>query len=90
MTRVIASGNGQTTDGRKWEQYAGKEVFPWDGASDMRPFFIDDLINDDVDVMRTADKNCHMQTLADQIRLTNTQASAPDERHRLRLPSLDG
>jgi hypothetical protein len=56
--------NGQTTDGRKWEQYTGKEVFPWDGASDMRPFFIDDLINDDVDIMRTADKNCHMQTVS--------------------------
>ncbi|HET9376410.1 MAG TPA: hypothetical protein VFO40_15660 [Chthoniobacterales bacterium] len=54
---------GQTTDGRKWEQYIGKEVFPWDGASDMRPFFIDDLVNDDVDIMRTADKNCHMQTV---------------------------
>jgi hypothetical protein len=29
----------------------------------MRPFFIDDLVNDDVDIMRTADKNCHMQTI---------------------------
>ena len=55
--------NGQTTDGRKYEKYVGKEVFPWDGASDIRPFFIDDLINDDVDVMRTSDKNCHMQTV---------------------------
>ena len=40
-----------------------KEVFPWDGASDIRTFFIDDLINDDVDICRVADKNCHMQTV---------------------------
>lgn len=38
-------------------------MFPWEGASDIRPYFIDDLILDDVDIMRTADKNCHMQTL---------------------------
>jgi hypothetical protein len=55
--------SGQTYDGRKWSANTGKEVFPWEGASDIRPYFIDDLILDDVDVMRTADKNCHMQTL---------------------------
>jgi hypothetical protein len=55
--------NGQTNDGRKYSKYTGSEVFPWEGASDMRPFFIDDIVNDDVDVMRTADKNCHMQTV---------------------------
>ena len=55
--------SGQTYDGRKWSANTGKEVFPWEGASDIRPFFIDDLILDDVDVMRTADKNCHMQTI---------------------------
>jgi hypothetical protein len=55
--------DGQTTDGRKHEKYLHKEVFPWDGASDIRPFFCDDLVNDDVDVMRVADKNCHMQTV---------------------------
>ena len=54
---------GQTYDGRKWSANTGKEVFPWEGASDIRPYFIDDLIIDDVDIMRTADKNCHMQTL---------------------------
>jgi hypothetical protein len=56
--------SGQTNDGRKWQRFQGSEVFPWDGSSDIRPFFIDDLINDDVDVLRTADKNCHMQTVA--------------------------
>src|SRR4029077_1559600 len=55
--------NGQTNDGRKYSKYTGSEVFPWEGASDMRPFFIDDIVNDDVDVMRMADKNCHMQTV---------------------------
>jgi hypothetical protein len=55
--------NGQTNDGRKYSKYTGSDVFPWEGASDMRPFFIDDIVNDDVDVMRTADKNCHMQTV---------------------------
>jgi len=54
---------GQTYDGRKWSANTGKEVFPWEGASDIRPYTIDDLINDDVDVMRVADKNCHMQTV---------------------------
>lgn len=54
---------GQTYDGRKWSANTGKEVFPWEGASDIRPYFIDDLIIDDVDTMRTADKNCHMQTV---------------------------
>ena len=56
--------DGQTVDGRKHEHYLNKgEVFPWDGASDIRTFFIDDLVNDDVDIMRVADKNCHMQTV---------------------------
>jgi hypothetical protein len=55
--------NGQTEDGRKYSKYTGSEVFPWEGASDIRPFFVDDLINDDVDVMRTGDRNCHMQTV---------------------------
>jgi len=54
---------GQTYDGRKWSANTGKEVFPWEGASDIRPYTIDDLINDDVDVMLTASKNCHMQTV---------------------------
>ena len=55
---------GQTVDGRKWEKHLNREVFPWDGSSDIRPFFIDDLVNDDCDIMRVADKNCHMQTVA--------------------------
>jgi hypothetical protein len=67
--------DGQTSDGRKWEKYKGKEVFPWDGASDIRPFFVDDLVNDDCDIMRTADKNCHMQTVPSNS-LASEQATA--------------
>lgn len=59
----LCKWDGQTVDGRKHEKYLNKEVFPWDGASDIRTFFIDDLVNDDVDIMRVADKNCHMQTV---------------------------
>ena len=55
--------SGQTYDGRKWSANTGKEVFPWEGASDIRPYIIDDLISDDVDIMRMADRNCHMQTV---------------------------
>jgi hypothetical protein len=66
---------GQTYDGRKWSANTGKDVFPWEGASDIRPYFIDDLIIDDVDIMRTADKNCHMQTLP-AASLYQEQASA--------------
>ena len=54
---------GQTYDGRKWSANTGKEVYPWEGASDIRPYFIDDLVIDDVDILRMADKNCHMQTV---------------------------
>lgn len=55
--------NGQSDDGRKYSKFLKKQAFPWEGASDIRPYFVDDIINDDVDIMRMADKNCHMQTL---------------------------
>jgi hypothetical protein len=54
---------GQSDDGRKYSENLGREAFPWDGASDIRPFFCDDIINDNVDVLRTSDRNCHIQTL---------------------------
>jgi hypothetical protein len=54
---------GQSDDGRKYSRNTGSQVFPWEGASDIRPYFIDDLIVDDVDLMRTSDRNCHMQVL---------------------------
>lgn len=55
--------SGQADDGRKYSKFLKKQAFPWEGASDIRPFYIDDLVNDDVDIMRLADRNCHMQTL---------------------------
>lgn len=56
--------NGQSDDGRKYSKFLKKQAFPWEGASDIRPYYVDNIINDDVDIMRTSDKNCHMQTLA--------------------------
>jgi hypothetical protein len=54
---------GQSEDGRKYSKYTGKQVFPWEGASDIKPYFVDDLIADDVDLLRTADRSAHMQVL---------------------------
>ena len=54
---------GQAEDGRKYSANLKKQAFPWEGASDIRNFYVDDLINDDVDIMRTADENCFMQAL---------------------------
>src|SRR5215510_1264416 len=54
---------GQADDGRKYSKFLKKQAFPWEGASDIRPYYVDDLVNDDVDIMRVADKNCHMQAL---------------------------
>ena len=56
--------NGQSEDGRKYSKFLKKQAFPWEGASDIRPYYVDNIVNDDVDIMRTSDKNCHMQTLA--------------------------
>src|SRR5271165_6147448 len=42
---------GQSVDGRKWAEVTGKQPFPWDGAADSRVWYIDDVINDDVDIM---------------------------------------
>src|SRR6267154_2968418 len=55
---------GQADDGRKYSKFLKKQAFPWEGASDIRPYYVDDLVNDDVDIMRLSDRNCHMQTLA--------------------------
>jgi len=54
---------GQADDGRKYSKYLNKQAFPWEGASDQRIYYTDDLVNDDVDIMGVAIKNCHMQTL---------------------------
>jgi len=41
---------GQTRDGRK----NGRNAFPWKGASDMRVYAVDEMINGDVDLLVTA------------------------------------
>ena len=54
---------GQAEDGRKYSANLKKQAFPWEGASDIRNFYVDDLINDDVSIMRAADENCFIQAL---------------------------
>ena len=54
---------GQAEDGRKYSKNLKKQAFPWDGASDVRAYLVDSLINDDVDIMRAADANCFLQVL---------------------------
>ena len=41
---------GQTKDGRKHGTTA-QPAFPWDGASDLKPFITDEVINNDVDLL---------------------------------------
>lgn len=55
---------GQSVDGRKWADVIGKQPFPWNGAADARVWYVDDIINDDVDIMMGAMKRGHMQTTA--------------------------
>lgn len=55
---------GQSGDGRKWAKVVGHQPFPWDGAADSRVWYVDDVINDDVDIMMSALKRGRMQTLA--------------------------
>lgn len=48
---------GQSEDGRKWARNLKGEkrkAFPWDGASDTRPFLADELINSVVDLTSTS------------------------------------
>ena len=61
--------DGQSDDGRKYSKNLGRQVFPWEGASDIKPYTVDDIILDDVDLMQTAVRNAHMQVL-----VTNTKS----------------
>ena len=45
--------NGQSKDGRK-HGTSSNPAFPWDGASDLRPFITDEVINNDVDLLTDA------------------------------------
>jgi len=48
---------GQSSDGKKWARNLrgqGEKAFPWDGASDTRPFMADELVNSMVDLTSTS------------------------------------
>jgi len=46
----LARWDSQADDGKKWDvnQPAGKKAFPWDGASDVRVYQADEIINEAV------------------------------------------
>lgn len=46
----LARWDAQSDDGKKWDvnQPAGKKAFPWDGASDVRVYQADEVINEAV------------------------------------------
>ena len=50
----LAKWSGQTTDGKKHREALKKDPFPWEGASDSRIHFADEIINDLGDVLRSA------------------------------------
>src|ERR1700675_480361 len=53
---------GQSEDGRKWASGNGsKAPFPWDGAADTRTFFVDQCINELVEMCLSALKRARMQ-----------------------------
>lgn len=53
---------GQSGDGRKRKDELGKEPFPWDGASDARIRLADEVVNDNVRVLRASSKRSILQT----------------------------
>lgn len=46
--------DGQSDDGRKHAEQLGREAFPWEGASDVRVRLADEIISEDVRLMKTA------------------------------------
>lgn len=53
--------SGQSDDGRKWKDALDKEPFPWEGASDVRIRLADEVINDNVRILRAAMKRFTIQ-----------------------------
>jgi hypothetical protein len=49
-TRLCVWG-GQSSDGKKWDknQKRGELAFPWDGASDVKTFMVDDVCSENAD-----------------------------------------
>ena len=54
---------GQTADGKKRRQALGKEPFPWEGASDTRIHIADEVIGDNVVLMRAALSRAKIQAI---------------------------
>jgi hypothetical protein len=55
--------DGQSEDGRKWSQSAGTQPFPWEGAADTRTFFVDQCINELVEMKLSALKRARSQAV---------------------------
>lgn len=55
---------GQSSDGRKWEEEIKETPFPWDGASDARIRLADEIINEQVAIMTEAFLRSKPQTFA--------------------------
>jgi hypothetical protein len=53
--------DGQSEDGRKWAAGYGKQPFPWEGAADTRTFFVDECINESVEMCLLALKRARIQ-----------------------------
>lgn len=53
--------DGQSADGRKHAEDLGHEPFPWEGASDIRPRVIDEIVNEQVMMMWQAFSRGRMQ-----------------------------
>lgn len=67
--------DAQSRDGRRWQARTGTQhkVKPWDGASDVRTFTADDIINEQVDVMMSAFHRANLQVTA--VQSTDTEWS---------------
>ncbi len=57
---------GQSRDGRRWQENAGsaQKVRPWDGASDVRTFTADEIVNERVETMMAAVRRSQIQVTA--------------------------
>jgi len=45
---------GQSVDGKKWKHLQGREVFPFDGCSDMKIRTVEEVISDEVKILKAA------------------------------------
>ena len=66
---------GQTSDGRKRRNALGVEPFPWEGASDTRIRIADEVINDNVILMRSALSRAKIQAVPVESNDSNAAAA---------------